>query len=217
MKRLCLKDPGSAITHLIGIIMAILGGFSLFVFAFRKVDALSQISIFVYWLSMVLLYTSSTLYHALNLSEIGNRRLKKMDHLMIFVLIAGTYTPICLISLRGTVGFLLLAIIWSFALIGMLVKAFWIFCPKWFSSLLYIAMGWTCLIAFPRLLQALPVSAFLWLLSGGIIYTIGGILYALKLSVFDNKHPYFGSHEIFHLFVMGGSLCHLFVMYEIVS
>jgi len=132
---------------------------------------------------------------------------------MIFVLIAGSYTPVCLIVLGGAQGYTLLTVVWSIAIIGMLVKALWITCPKWFSSLIYIAMGWVCVFVFGELLDSLPFSAFMWLLAGGIIYTIGGIIYALKLPIFNSIHKYFGSHEIFHLFCMAGSACHFVFMY----
>lgn len=95
----------------------------------------------------------------------------------------------------------------------MVIKALWITCPKWFSSVIYIVMGWLCIAALPQLLSALPSGGFGWLLAGGIAYTVGGVLYALKLSLFNNRHPYFGSHEIFHLFVMLGSVCHFICMY----
>ena len=99
----------------------------------------------------------------------------------------------------------------------MTVKAFWITCPKWFSSVIYIAMGWICLAVFGQLWTLLPRPAFLWLLAGGLIYTAGGVIYALKLPLFNSKHKYFGSHEIFHLFVMAGSFCHFIVMYCFVT
>jgi hemolysin III len=133
--------------------------------------------------------------------------------MMIFVLIAGTYTPVCLIVLGGKQGYTLLAVVWSIAIVGMTVKALWINCPKWFSSVIYISMGWVCLGVFGTLWNVLPHAAFLWLLAGGIIYTVGGVIYALKLPLFNAAHKYFGSHEIFHLFVMAGSLCHFIFMY----
>ena len=132
---------------------------------------------------------------------------------MISVLIAGSYTPICLLVLGGRTGLILLAIVWAFAIAGILIKAFWVFCPKWVSSVLYIGMGWTCVLAFSTILDNLSTVAFGWLLAGGIIYTVGGVIYALKLPIFNSKHKNFGSHEIFHLFVMGGSICHFIVMY----
>ena len=108
-----------------------------------------------------------------------------------------------------------LSIVWGLAITGILIKAFWVYCPKWVSSILYIGMGWTCVLAFSQILNNLTRSEFAWLLAGGIIYTIGGIIYALKLPIFNNKHKNFGSHEIFHLFVMGGSACHFIVMYSL--
>ena len=94
-----------------------------------------------------------------------------------------------------------------------MLKALWINCPKWFSSIIYIAMGWVCLLVFPILWEKLSTAAFAWLLAGGILYTVGGVVYALKLKGFNGTHQYFGSHEIFHLFVMAGSFCHFIVMY----
>lgn len=167
----------------------------------------------VFICSMILLYGASTLYHSINASGKIIRIFKKLDHMMIFILIAGTYTPVCLITLKGTVGFLLLAAVWGIALTGIIIKACWISCPKWFSSALYISMGWICLSVFGTLWKLLPHAAFFWLLAGGIIYTAGGIIYALKLPIFNARHKFFGSHEIFHLFVMAGSLCHFIFMF----
>ena len=133
--------------------------------------------------------------------------------MMISVLIAGSYTPVCLLVLEGRMRIILLAVVWTLALTGILIKAFWVFCPKWVSSVLYIGMGWTCVLAFAQIFRNMPLAAFGWLLAGGIIYTVGGIIYALKVPIFNNKHKNFGSHEIFHLFVMGGSICHFIVMY----
>ena len=137
--------------------------------------------------------------------------------MMIFVMIAGSYTPVCLIVLGGRMGMILLSLVWGIAVMGMGINLFWITCPKWFSSLIYIALGWVCVFVFGRLWEVLSVSAFLWLLAGGIVYTIGGVIYALKLPLFNRKHSHFGSHEIFHLFVMGGSICHFIFMYGYVA
>lgn len=219
MKELILtkiKEPGSAITHFIGMLMAVFAGIPLILKAASELKAIPLLSAIIYVSSMILLYFASTVYHTFDVSEKINRRLKKFDHMMISVLIAGSYTPICLLVLEKPLGYFLLALVWSFAAIGILIKAFWINCPKWFSSVLYIGMGWTCVLAFTQILNALSPAAFAWLLAGGIIYTIGGIIYALKLPIFNNKHKHFGSHEIFHLFVMGGSACHFIVMYVFV-
>lgn len=212
-----IKDPGSAITHFIGMMMAILAATPLLIKAGREPDKIHFISLAIFITSMILLYAASTLYHTLDISENINRLLKKIDHLMIFVLIAGSYTPICLIVLRGKTGLSLCLLVWGIALFGIILKCFWITCPKWFSSALYIAMGWICVLAFTQIINSLPIKAFLLLLIGGIIYTIGGIIYALKLPLFNSKHKNFGSHEIFHLFVMGGSACHFIMMYLYVA
>lgn len=219
MKELILnkiKDPGSAITHFIGMLMAVFAGVPLILKATKDFSFITLLSAVIYISSMILLYFASTIYHTFDISEKINRRLKKFDHMMISVLIAGSYTPICLLVLEKPLGYFLLAVVWSFAVIGILIKAFWVYCPKWFSSVLYIGMGWTCVLAFTQILNALSPAAFAWLLAGGIIYTIGGIIYALKLPIFNNRHKHFGSHEIFHLFVMGGSACHFIVMYVFV-
>ena len=171
----------------------------------------------VFMLSMIALYGASTLYHSVMVKDRLLRVFRKIDHMMIFVLIAGSYTPVCLIVLDGKLGYTLLIVVWSIAIVGMLIKVLWITCPKWFSSIIYIAMGWVCLGVFGQFWNTLPHSAFLWLLAGGIIYTIGGVIYALKLPLFNNRHRYFGSHEIFHLFVMGGSICHFIFMYLYVA
>lgn len=212
-----IKDPGSAITHFIAFLLAALGAAPLLIKAAREPDTLHVIAMGIFILSMMLLYAASTIYHTLNINEKINRRLRKMDHMMIFILIAGSYTPVCLIALNGRTGTILCAAVWAIALIGIIVKACWITCPKWFSSVIYIGMGWLCVLAFSQIFQALSRPAFGWLLAGGIIYTIGGIIYGLKLPIFDAKHKNFGSHEIFHLFVMGGSFCHFVVMYFFVA
>ncbi len=208
-----IKDPGSAITHFIGMLMAIFAAVPLLIRAAHEPGRIYMISLAIYAASLVLLYAASTTYHTFDLSEKINTVLKKIDHMMIFVLIAGSYTPICLLVLKGRTGIILLSLVWGIAIVGILIKAFWVFCPKWVSSVLYIGMGWTCVLAFTQILNSMSTAAFGWLLAGGIIYTIGGVIYALKLPIFNSRHQNFGSHEIFHLFVMGGSACHFVVMY----
>ncbi len=212
-----IKDPGSAVTHFIGMMMAVFASTPLLIKAARQPDKIHMFALGIFIVSMILLYAASTLYHTLDLSPKLNKVLKKIDHMMIFVLIAGTYTPICTIVLSPEIGRKLLVLVWGIALVGIIVKMCWVTCPKWFSSILYIGMGWTCVLAFTQIINNLSAAAFGWLLAGGVIYTIGGIIYALKLPIFNAKHRYFGSHEIFHLFVMGGSICHFIVMYVFVA
>ena len=186
-----VKDPGSAATHFIGFVAAVLITPVLLVHAAGNgADLMTMIGMSVFMLSMILLYGASTSYHSFDISEKANLRLKRMDHMMIFVLIAGSYTPVCLTVLR-----------------------LWVTCPKWVSSVIYIGMGWVCILAMPQLLAGLSFGAFMWLLAGGLFYTVGGVIYAMKFPVFHNRFRYFGCHELFHVFVMAGSLCHFIVMY----
>ncbi len=208
-----IKEPGSAITHFIGMLMAIFAAVPLLIKAAHEPSRIYIVSLTIYAASLILLYAASTTYHTFDISAKVNTILKKIDHMMISVLIAGSYTPVCLIVLKGKTGIILLSIVWAIAIAGILIKAFWVYCPKWVSSVLYIGMGWTCVLAFTQILNNMSPAAFGWLLAGGIIYTVGGVIYALKLPLFNNKHKNFGSHEIFHLFVMGGSACHFVVMY----
>ncbi len=212
---LTIRDPGSAITHFIGMLLATFASIPLLTKAAMTGNPAAVASMTVFMTSMILLYAASTLYHSVNLSGNALKRFKKIDHMMIFVLIAGSYTPVCLLVLPAPAGRLLLAAVWGLAAVGILLKALWVTCPKWFSSIIYIAMGWLCISVFGQLFELLTLSQFLWLLTGGIVYTIGGIIYALKLPLFNSRHKYFGSHEIFHLFVMGGSICHFICMYEL--
>lgn len=208
-----IKEPGSAITHFIGMLMAIFAAVPLLIKAAHEPSRIYIISLTIYAASLILLYAASTSYHTFDISPKVNTILKKIDHMMISVLIAGSYTPVCLIVLKGRTGIILLTIVWAIAIAGILIKAFWVYCPKWVSSVLYIGMGWTCVLAFTQILNNMSPAAFGWLLAGGIIYTVGGVIYALKLPIFNSRHKNFGSHEIFHLFVMGGSACHFVVMY----
>ena len=199
--QLTIREPGSAITHFIGMELALIAGAPLLIKASG---------------SVIMLYAASTVYHSLTISPAIVKIFRKIDHMMIFVLIAGSYTPVCLLVLDPKHGYPLLAAVWGVAIAGIIVKWLWITCPKWFSSVLYIAMGWLCVSVLGPLLSNISGGAFAWLLAGGIIYTIGGIIYALKVPIFDAKHENFGSHEIFHLLVMGGSACHFIFMYTYV-
>lgn len=211
--QITIREPGSAITHFIGMMLAVFAAVPLLAKAGMTGNTAAVAAMMIFAFSMVSLYGASTLYHALNVTGQVLKFFKKLDHMMIFVLIAGSYTPVCMIVLGGVSGYRLLAAVWGIALAGILIKAFWVTCPKWFSSVIYIAMGWVCVFVFGELLTTLPKAAFLWLLSGGLFYTAGGVIYALKCPLFNAKHKWFGSHEIFHVFVMLGSLCHFIFMY----
>ncbi len=214
--QITIREPGSALTHYIAMMLTLAFASPLLVKASGD-SAVTLFSMAVFCLSMVLLYGASATYHSVNLKGKLLAVFRRVDHMMIFVLIAGSYTPVCLVVLGGRTGYTLLALVWGIAIAGMLLKLFWISCPKWLSSVLYIAMGWVCVLVFGPLLDTLSPAAFLWLLAGGIIYTVGGVIYALKLPLFNAKHRFFGSHEIFHLFVMAGSFCHFVFMYAYVA
>lgn len=214
--QITIREPGSAITHFIGMMLAVFAAMPLLAKAGMTGNSADVTAMMIFALSMVSLYGASTLYHSLNVTGPVLKIFKKLDHMMIFVLIAGSYTPVCMIVLGGESGYRLLAAVWGIALAGILIKAFWVTCPKWFSSVIYIAMGWVCVFVFGELLATLPRVAFLWLLAGGLFYTVGGVIYALKCPIFNLKHKWFGSHEIFHVFVMLGSTCHFIFMYHYV-
>jgi len=214
--QITIREPGSAITHFIGMMMAVVAAMPLLAKAGMTGNMTAVAAMMIFAMSMVCLYGASTLYHSVNVTGKVLKVFKKIDHMMIFVLIAGSYTPVCMLILEHELGYPLLAAVWGIALVGIVIKFFWVTCPKWFSSVLYIAMGWVCIFVVRELLESLPIAAFLWLLAGGLLYTAGGVIYALKCPIFNNKHKWFGSHEIFHVFVMAGSICHFIFMYHYV-
>lgn len=209
-----VKDPGSALTHFIAFIAAILATpFLLIHFALKGADLTGMVGASVFMISMITLYGASTAYHSFDISDRANLALKKIDHMMIPVLIAGSYTPACLTILQSRGGLRLLLLVWSLAGAAILFKIFWVTCPKWVSSILYISMGWVCIMFLPQIMAALPAAGFIWLLAGGLIYTAGGVIYAMKFPVMGGRFPYFGTHELFHVFVMAGSVCHYLAVY----
>ncbi len=210
-----LKDPISGLTHLIGVILSVIG---LILLVYRAAVAGKPwhvVTFAIFGASMILLYTASTLYHWLPLSEAGTRILRKLDHVMIFILIAGTYTPICLVPLRGPWGWSLFGCIWGLALSGIGFKLIWFKAPRWVSTALYMAMGWLVIVAVWPLVQVLRVGGLLWLLAGGLFYTVGAVIYGLKKP--DPWPGVFGFHEIFHLFVLLGSFCHFWLMFGYIA
>ncbi len=211
------KDPFSSLSHLIFAAVCLAAGLPLVLRAFLLSGIQNGFSMLLFLFGLIGLYTASGVYHALDISEAVNKRLRKIDHSMIYILIAGTYSPVCLIVLHSPKGTALFAVIWALALIGILQALFWITCPKWFSAMIYILMGWLCVFAMGDIVAALSGGAFAWLLAGGIIYTIGGVIYALKLPLFRHMGRGFGNHELFHLFCIGGSLCHYIMMLVYVS
>ena len=165
---------------------------------------------------MIFLYSTSCVYHFIDSSKKKAKVImRKLDHIMIFVLISGTYTPVCLLILNKNIGYKLLAIVWSIKIIGAFIKIFWINAPRWVSAGLYLGMGWMSVVVFMPLVRSMAAGGIFWLLSGGLLYTVGGIIYGLKKPAIDK--PWFGFHELFHIFVLAGSFCHFMMMYFYVA
>ncbi|MDR1689479.1 MAG: hemolysin III family protein [Clostridiales bacterium] len=207
-----MKDPVSSLTHLAGAVIAIPCCVIIVREAWLHASLLHAVSFIIFGVSLFLLYCASAVYHMLPLSEKASETLRRVDHMMIFILIAGTYTPICLIPLHGAWGYTLLALVWAFALFGIILKAVWIDAPRKLSTALYLIMGWLALIAFFPLVRSLPIGGVLLLIAGGLTYSAGAVIYALKRPKINFK--YFGFHELFHLFVLGGSAFHIVLMFK---
>ena len=210
-----MREPVNGLTHAAGGVLAVAGLVVLLATAAsaRRVDQLVAFGVF--GLSLISLYTASSLYHLLPLSPAGVAKLRRLDHMSIFVLIAGTYTPFCLLALEGTWRWGLLSLIWVLALCGVLLKLLWMDAPRWLSVVLYLGMGWVALIAAPALFRAVDVGGMAWVLAGGLTYSAGALVYALER---PNLVPgVFGFHEVWHLLVMAGSACHFWAVLRYVA
>lgn len=206
----------SALTHGAGAVLAVVGTVLLLLkTVLNGGDVWRIVSFSIYGASMIGLYTASTLYHSVNTSVAGRIALRKFDHISIYFLIAGTYTPICLTALRGPWGWSLFGIIWTLTIAGTIMSLAWINCPRQLTSTIYIAMGWLAVIAIYPIWQTMGAAGLFWLLLGGILYTVGGVLYALKWPGRDN--PRFGCHEIFHVFIVLGSVAHFLLIYRVIA
>jgi hemolysin III len=162
-------------------------------------DPLVLASVIIFGISIILEYFDSTLYHALTAPR-AKKVFKILDHCSIYLLIAGTYTPFCLIPLLNSGGLVILAIVWGLALVGVAAEAFWVFRPRWLAAVIYLAMGWMIVFKAPDLIAATSMDALVLLVAGGLCYTVGIIFYLLK------KVPYM--HSIWHLWTLAGSVCH---------
>jgi len=210
-----LREPINGITHAAGGLLAALGLGVLLATA-ASTGRLDQLVAFgVFGLSLIALYAASALYHLLPLSPSGVARLRTLDHMAIFVLIAGTYTPFCLLALDGVWRWGLLALIWGLALCGVLLKLLSMDASRWLSVVLYLGMGWVAVIAAPALFRAVPPDGITWMLAGGLVYSAGALVYGLKR---PNPVPgTFGFHEVWHLFVIAGSACHFWAVLHYVA
>ena len=204
------KDPISWLTHFICLILAIISTPLILGKAiYHNIGLTFTISIIIFMLNMMILYAASSIYHYFNISEKINLILKRIDHCSIFLLISGTYTPVCVIALNNIKGYAMLIAVWVLALAGIIFKLFWVTCPKWVSSIMYIGLGWLVIFNLKTVISSLTLAQFTWLLIGGLFYTIGGVIYALKPKIFKKEElTGFGNHELFHIFVMLGTFCH---------
>lgn len=203
------NEPGSATIHLIGLLLSIAALTLLVVFAAIYSTAWHVVGFSIFGTSLILLYLASTLYHFFHVTSKAKEIFKKIDHAMIHILIAGTYTPICLVAIRGAWGWSLFGIIWGLAITGILLKIL-INIKPWISAMIYLFMGWIIIIAFVPLGKSIPSEGLWWLFAGGIFYTIGVLLLGLDRIV--PRTRWFGMHEIFHIFVLAGSFSHFWLM-----
>lgn len=207
-----IKDSFSGFSHLAGAVLSVAGLFLLVRYALENGTVWHIVSFSIFGTSLILLYTASSLYHLLTVSEKGTKILRKIDHMMIYVLIAGTYTPVCLIPLRGGWGWSILISIWGIAMAGIILKVLWFNVPRWLYTFFYLLMGWLIVIAFIPLVKTMPAAAIFWLVAGGLLYTTGAIIYGTKWPKLKLKG--FGFHEVFHIFVLYGSFCHFWMMFR---
>jgi hemolysin III len=206
-----IREPVNGASHLVGLLLAGAGTILLL----RMAQGPSQLVAFgIYGATLILLYASSTLYHMLPLPERPLRALRTLDHIAIYFLIAGTYTPVALITLNGRLGWTLLAAVWLIALAGIPFKLFFLDAPVWLSTGTYLAMGYLSLVAVVPLVHAVALGGLAWLIAGGIAYSIGAVIYARQRP--DPFPGRFGHHEIWHLLVLAGSGCHFaFMLYYV--
>lgn len=206
------KSRVSGIIHIVGGVLAIAALVLLVVFSSLKATAWHIVSFSIFGTTLVLLYTMSSLYHMLPPGSKAQKVFRYFDHMAIYLLIAGTYTPIALIPLRGGWGWSMFGIIWGLTIIGIVWKILSTGKSRKVSTILYVLMGWVIIIAFHPMIKTIPIGGLFWLVLGGAFYSIGGIIYGLKKPNFNSS--WFGFHELFHVFVILGSFCHFWLMFN---
>ncbi|MFB5086797.1 hemolysin III family protein [Psychrobacillus sp. PGGUH221] len=210
-----IREPFNGLSHLFGAILSLLGLTAMLVKVMINGDSLlTIIAIIIFGGSMILLYSSSATYHMVIAKDSIIQFLRRLDHSMIYLLIAGTYAPFCLITLKGTTGYILFIIISIIAICGILFKMVWFNCPRWISTALYIGMGWIIVFLASPLTEKIGTQGIFYLIIGGVLYTIGGIIYGLKPKIAFIKK--LGFHEIFHIFILLGTLCHFICVFSFV-
>ncbi|MFZ1041639.1 MAG: hemolysin III family protein [Anaerolineales bacterium] len=199
-----LREPINGLTHFFATIVAAIGLIALLIIGWNS--AVKEISLSIYGISLILLFAASATYHMVKAKPRVIERLRKIDHSAIYILIAGTYTPFCILMFQGFWKWGLLSLIWSLAVIGAAAEVILIKAPRWLRVSVYVMMGWIVIAAIGEMLKVMPIGALVWLLAGGVIYTLGAILYATKkLDLFPGK---FGFHELWHIFVILAALTH---------
>ena len=199
-----LREPVNSLTHWGGALLALIGLIILLVVGWGTPARV--ISLLIYGVSLIVLFSASATYHMVHVKERALEVFRKIDHAAIYFLIAGTYTPFCVNAFSGFWKWGMLSIIWSLALIGIIVKVFYIRAPRWLNAGIYLVMGWLCIAAIGQMLAALPVWVLLWLVAGGLLYTLGAIIYITK--IFNFVPGVFGFHEMWHIFVMLAAAAH---------
>ena len=198
------EEKVNVISHGIGLFLSIIAFFFLLIKSVKYGETIHIVSAIIYGISLILLYTASTLYHN-SIKERLRKRLNVFDHASIFVLIAGSYTPFLLISLHGDLGFYFFIFIWSAAIIGVILKLFFFGKYGILSTIMYVAMGWVIVFVMKSLMKNVPINGIYWLWTGGILYTIGAVIYSIdKLKM---------NHAIFHIFVLLASIAHFIAIY----
>lgn len=213
--KISFREPLNTLTHLIGLILSLVGFFFLYPLAKNHANDWAILSIWVFSLGLAGLYFASTYYHGKMASDEVLVKLRKLDHVMIFFLIAATYTPVCLLVLPPQLGMKLLGVIWVLALSGMILKMFFINTPRWLSTGLYLFLGWASVSVIKPLFIRLSGLEFSLLVLGGLFYTVGAVIYGRKNPKL--RVGAFGYHEIFHLFILAGSLSHYLMVYGILQ
>lgn len=201
------EEIANVITHGLGIVGSVIGLILLIEHGNEYGDQWYMAGCIIFGFSLVLMYISSTMYHLAH-SERKKKRLRKLDHSAIYLLIAGTYTPFLLTGLRGSTGWIMFGIVWLFAVVGIIIKLATQIKSKWISAIIYLVMGWLAVFIAESMINNLPALSISYLALGGLFYTLGVVFYIWK------NLPY--HHAIWHLFVLGGSICHYLSVYYLI-
>ena len=199
-----LREPVNSLTHWAGALLALAGLITLLIVGWGTPAKVT--SLVVYGVSLIFLFSASATYHMVQVKDKVLEIFRKVDHAAIYFLIAGTYTPFCVNAFTGFWKWGMLSIIWSLALIGIIVKVFYIRAPRWLNAGIYLSMGWLCIGAVGQMLAALPAWVLVWLIIGGVIYSLGAVVYMTK--IFNFKPGVFGFHEMWHIFVLLAAAAH---------